>query len=280
MDNFMDKLSARFNAGDIIRANQEAEAREISRAKEQAEDYERMMQEMRRLHLKNVEVTEQVQQLIQSGIEQFEEYGRDAARLEELSEQGRQLTEALTIMKQELGQNYQQQLMESQKTLEGKLDAVMQQQTARIFDLEERLSKNIAQLGAETGAVSDELGRTLAQNLGQIREAIEHLKGQDASGEGVGADQIAGLKDKIDEVMAQTAGLQDHVHRENVKVYRNVQAVILDVATQRTRELSDRLDQLAQKAGPDKKAFVFAALAMLFSLASLAFQVLVYLGVL
>ena len=96
MDNFMDKLSARFNAGDIIRANQEAEAREISRAKEQAEDYERMMQEMRRLHLKNVEVTEQVQQLIQSGIEQFEEYGRDAARLEELSEQGRPLTEALT----------------------------------------------------------------------------------------------------------------------------------------------------------------------------------------
>ena len=75
MDNFMDKLAKRFNSGEIMRANAAAEAREMKRAKEQAAEYERMMQEMRRLNLKNVEVTEQVQQLIQAGIEQFEGYG-------------------------------------------------------------------------------------------------------------------------------------------------------------------------------------------------------------
>ena len=60
VDNFMDKLAKRFNAGEMIRANAQAEARDMKRLQERTAEYENMMREMRRLNLKNVEVTEQV----------------------------------------------------------------------------------------------------------------------------------------------------------------------------------------------------------------------------
>ena len=74
MDNFMDRLTKRFNAGELIQANGEAEARENERLRKQTAEYEKMMQEIRRLNLKTVEVSEQVSQMLSCGIEQLEEY--------------------------------------------------------------------------------------------------------------------------------------------------------------------------------------------------------------
>lgn len=96
MDNFMDKLAKRFNAGEIIKANSQAEARDMKRMQERTAEYERMMQEMRRLNLKNVELTEQVQQLIQCGIEQIEGYGSTEALL------GNKIDETGTSLKEEI----------------------------------------------------------------------------------------------------------------------------------------------------------------------------------
>ena len=45
MDNFMDRLTKRFNAGELIQANGEAEARENERLRKQTAEYEKMMQE-------------------------------------------------------------------------------------------------------------------------------------------------------------------------------------------------------------------------------------------
>ena len=69
MDNFMDKLTKRFSAGELIKANGAAEERELKIAREQALENEKLLQEIRRLNLKNVELSEQVGQLIQCGIE-------------------------------------------------------------------------------------------------------------------------------------------------------------------------------------------------------------------
>lgn len=52
MDNFMDKLAKRFNAGEMIKANAQAEARDMKRLQERTAEYENMMREMRRLNLK------------------------------------------------------------------------------------------------------------------------------------------------------------------------------------------------------------------------------------
>ena len=63
MDNFMDRITQRFNAQEIIKANAQAEAQELGRLREQMKDYDKCMQEMRRLNLKNVEATEKLRAL-------------------------------------------------------------------------------------------------------------------------------------------------------------------------------------------------------------------------
>ena len=63
MDNFMDKLAQRFNAQEMIKANSQAEAKELERLRQQTEMYDGYLKEMRSLNLKNVEIAEQITQM-------------------------------------------------------------------------------------------------------------------------------------------------------------------------------------------------------------------------
>lgn len=70
--------------------------------------------------------------------------------------------------------------------------------------------------------------------------------------------------------------LTDHVHKENVKVYRNVQAVVVE-------ELAKSNDLSAKKLASTSRKVTFvlvlSLLTMLVSAAGLAFQILVYLNI-
>jgi len=257
MDNFMDKLSKRFNAGDIMSANAAAEARELDRAKEQAQQYEQMMQEMRRLNLKNVEVTEQVQQLIRSGIEQFESYERSDEMADDISRQNKQLGEALAVMKEETLQGFES----GEKAISSQ---ILQTKT----DLDENLANNLS------------LVRELAGKLQVLQNAVDELSGKLSTEEDKEQPGIDQLKESVDAMKPIVTGLQDYIHRENVKVYRNVQAVVSDTATQKARELGDRLDLVEKNSKSAKAVMPVAVLAMLFSLAGLVLQILTQFGVL
>lgn len=393
MDNFMDKLAKRFNSGEIMRANAAAEAREIKRAKEQAAEYERMMQEMRRLNLKNVEVTEQVQQLIQAGIEQFEEYGNETETLKALEGQNKQICEALSIMKEELSrtisdknedgkQIYMEEIHKLQELISDKLAgndvsesvkaaqtettdsikaaqaettesikaaqvettdiikaaqtelaegiaAAQSEVTERVTAAQSELTDSIKAAQAETAdtikaaqaetldnfktiqtettsdirtiqeetaeqikATSNELAQTMAkiqsetadsqkqlvEKLESVCKALENLQDKlnpDKSEEKQLLDEI---KASIASMQPEITGLQDYVHRENVKVYRNVQAVILDVASQKTRVLGDRIDALEQKIGAAKSVLPVAIITMIFAIIATLVQLVALLG--
>lgn len=375
MDNFMDKLAKRFNSGEIMRANAAAEAREMKRAKEQAAEYERMMQEMRRLNLKNVEVTEQVQQLIQAGIEQFEGYGNDGKQLKTLETQNSQMCELLSIMKEELKQTYTsvseenkdayvQELNRMQQLLEDKLsgedmtesmksalteavDGIKQlqmtteeqvktaqnettecmktlyaQQIEDIEDAKAELTANInlakedtvssiKSIQAETienieslKALHNNTTQTIETAKKEIEEVIARIESEsfgnqamlalklDAVNKALDAIQeklnpengeerqlLEEIKASINSIQPVINGMQDYVHRENVKVYRNVQAVILDVAAQKTRDLGDRMDALEKKIGTIKGITPLVIITMIFALISTLLQVLSVFGV-
>lgn len=74
MDSFMDKIAQKFSSQDVIRANSEAEAKELEAAKEKIAEYENILSEIRRLNLKSVETNEITNQLVQSSVEKLEEY--------------------------------------------------------------------------------------------------------------------------------------------------------------------------------------------------------------
>ena len=79
-----------------------------------------------------------------------------------------------------------------------------------------------------------------------------------------------------DSTNSQNETISDYVHKENVKVYRNVQAVVVEEAAKHTENL-----EKISKAGAGKMGLLLgiSAVALLASLGSLVFQILAYLHV-
>lgn len=88
------------------------------------------------------------------------------------------------------------------------------------------------------------------------------------------------------------AGTNDYVHKENVKVYRNVQAVVVDEAAKQAesiRVLAETVDAMKAEAaaaaavkktpGILKGILGVAIVTLLLTVGFAAFQILVYLGI-
>ena len=73
MDSFFEKITGRFGSNGVIKANAEAEAKELEKAREKVTDLEKAVSDMRRLSLKAVETNEATTQLVAAAIEKIEE---------------------------------------------------------------------------------------------------------------------------------------------------------------------------------------------------------------
>lgn len=129
------------------------------------------------------------------------------------------------------------------------------------LELADQLQALIAQ-GQEKADASAEDGEgvnTLEQNVQAVKEAMD------------------AQNQKLTEMSEQ---IMEHVHKEDVKVYRNVQAAVAD----ENKALSENLLQavnatVTRKTKGIKAAIVLGALSMVASLASVAFWVCWLLGV-
>lgn len=153
MDNFIDKLAQKFNAQELIKANSQAEAEEMKKLQLQVAEYERILQEIRRLNYKNTELSEQLGSMICDNTD----------KIQAMKEDERKLMAALRDITDEQTRN-------------------------READMERR-----------------EL------------ERIEKEKGT--------ASEMEALTTLLQEKFQQA---DDFVHKENVKVYRNVQAAMTE----------------------------------------------------
>lgn len=153
MDNFIDKLAQKFSAQEIIKANAQAEAEEMKKLQLQVAEYERILQEIRRLNYKNTELSEQLGTMI----------GENTDKIQAMKEDEQKLICALRDITDEQTRN-------------------------READLEKREAQRIEQ---EKSAQSE----------------------------------MAALAELLEEKFRSS---DDFVHKENVKVYRNVQAVVVD----------------------------------------------------
>lgn len=153
MDNFMDRLAQKFNAQEMIKANSQAEAEEMKRLQLQVTEYERILQEIRKLIYKNTELSEQFETMIGDNAEKIHAMKEDEQRLISLL---RDITDEQTRNREADLAKKQEEKLEKEKNAESELMAV-----TKLLD--------------------------------------EKFQSSD-----------------------------DFVHKENVKVYRNVQAVVVD----------------------------------------------------
>ncbi len=66
MDTFIDKIASKFSAQEIIKANSEAEEKELQRLKSQLAEYDERLQEIRKLNLKNLEIADKLQEMLEA----------------------------------------------------------------------------------------------------------------------------------------------------------------------------------------------------------------------
>lgn len=195
MDNFIDKLAQKFSAQEMIKANSQAEAAEMKRLQMQVAEYEKILQEMRKLNYKNAELSEKMDTLI----------GDNTEKIQEMKEDERKLVTALRDLTDEQTRNREAEL-ERKET--------------------ERLEREAQ-------------GRQKTEN------------------------DMNALTELLEEKFNHT---DDFVHRENVKVYRNVQAVVVDETNRRIEEDAKEYGRLGAKFN---FVMILSVVSMLASIASL-----------
>lgn len=287
MDNFMDKLAKRFNAGELIQANGEAEAKENQRLKQQMDEYDKVIQEIRRLNLKTIEVSEQVSQMAACSIEQIESYQvplTDDTIKADYTEEFAAVSGKVDQSAEEIRRQVEESSQLTRKQLEDvsyRFEASLSQAESSIVQLE----SGINQLGASLGRL--ELGNDTNQKA--VESAIRNLeallaeKEQDGNNEQVQEsakqikEMIVNVRLYLDEVQKH---VEDYTHKESVKVYRNVQAAMNEQFNRKARDLNDHMDQIEKEVQKNKGTKGLVVLAVLFSAASLVIQILQMIGIL
>ena len=205
MDNFMDKLAQKFSAQEMIKANSQAEAEELKRLQMQVSEYEKILQEMRKLNYKNTELSEKLDLMI----------GDNADKIQGMKEDEEKLIAALRDLTDEQTRNREAEL-------ERKEEERMEQERAKEIQKQ-------ADITAITDLLEDKFQRS-----------------------------------------------DDFVHKENVKVYRNVQAVVVDELKRYTESAQNDKNRLDKRLN---LVMTFSIVSMIVSTAGVILWALFVFGI-
>lgn len=209
MDNFMDKLAQKISAQEMIKANSQAEAEEMQRLQMQVSEYEKILQEMRKLNYRNTELSEKLDLMI----------GDNAGKIQNMKEEEQRLIAALRDLTDEQTRNREAELERRE---------------------EDRLE----------------------------RERAEEARKQ---------TDISAITDLLENKFQKS---DDFVHKENVKVYRNVQAVVVDEIKRSVENAQSEQSALKKELNAKlNKVLVISVISMLASAASVVLWGLMVTGI-
>ncbi len=233
MDTFMDKIAQRKKAQGMIDANAAADAANMEKLKRQVNEYELLLQEMRKVNLKTAENAGQMSKAIQAGIEKIEAFQADnaahAGQEKILSEIKGQLELLLAEVKLQ-NETLSAEIKKQNETLSADIKKQNETLSADIKKQNETLSADIKKQNETLSAGIKEQQETLS---GEMKEQMEAF--------------LPELKKKVEEASKQS---EDFFHKESVKVYRNVQAAM----TEELNKQTEALTALQKESGKRQKA--------------------------
>lgn len=205
----MDKLAQKISAQEMIKANSQAEAEEMQRLQMQVSEYEKILQEMRKLNYRNTELSEKLDLMI----------GDNAGKIQNMKEEEQRLIAALR-------------------------DLTDEQTRKREAELERREEDRLE------------------------RERAEEARKQ---------TDISAITDLLENKFQKS---DDFVHKENVKVYRNVQAVVVDEIKRSVENAQSEQSALKKELNAKlNKVLVISVISMLASAASVVLWALMVTGI-
>ncbi len=195
----MDKFAQRKKAQGMIDANAAADAAKLEKLRNQVNEYELLLQDMRKVNLKTAENVDKMRKAIQTGIEKLEAFQTENAAQTEKDKV----------------------LSDIKSQLEELLPAIKVQQDTLTGEIKERQD-------ALTGEIKEQQKMLAGEMKAQQETFSEDLKRQQ--------DAFAGeMKKQLEEAFRQS---EDSFHKESVKVYRNVQAAMTEELGKQTEALT------------------------------------------
>lgn len=198
------------------------------------------------------ECLERLQKLIDDGFGKLSEIRTDEGEMARIAEESSERTKALSLEVAELGQSLGR-LSEKLEGLEGAAAERMDNLSASVEGQAQSLSESV------TGQVA-----FLTVSVG---EKIDQLCGQ------LEAQSGGGMVERLDI-------LEENVHKECVKVYRNVQAVMMEESGKQSEALAGTKADMAAMKGKLGKVLGISVAAMILSLAGVLIQILSGLNIL
>lgn len=212
MDNFMEKLTHKFSATDLIKANSQADAAELESKKEQLMRFESQMEkvdnalsDIRELNLRNVESAQEVQNLAKASSEK--------------------ITQTVGTLESE------------------SVSRIKETSDLSIAGINKTVDESIAKIEQIRGA---------AENTEALNESLNALS---------------------DKLVKMRGEMEEYLHTDHVKIYRNVQVSMNEEFEKRTAEII---------AATKKKGAIvpLEVIILLLVAADLAINVLKLLGIL
>lgn len=256
MDTFIDKLAQRLTAQEMIKANTAADAEELHKVQGQVKQYEACLDEMKNISSATAEAVSRLQQAGEASAEMID-------RLEHASVASASVIERLEGAIESALQaiNRMEHMQEVSMGLVDKLEHASVASAAASESIDQVVNAGIDKLqNAEVN--TDGINELVRTSISKINE-MQH-----------NTDNFQTLL--RDSAVSQNEAINDFVHKESVKVYRNVQAVVVEEAAKQTegREKVNKTNSVKMMV-----LLGISGTALLASIGSLVFQILTYLHI-
>ena len=304
MDIYMDKLAQRLTAQDIIQANTVADMEEMKKLKAQIAEYYQCLEQLKRLmdeetaKLRNSQMSgENVNRLVDESIAKIRAIQVDSRGNEELQ---LKLSQQLNILEAQVGNKLdalQKQVNDKLEILQqaggridaleqvgGKLDAIEQQIGGRLDTLGQQVGEKLGtveqQVGEKLGAMEQQMSDQLGSMNQQMGEKLNGLNRQVGTTLEKLERQAEAPKDLDENKLTEKfAVLEENVHKECVKVYRNVQAVVVEENTKQSDAMTETMTAVGKMKGKTGAILGISAAALLASLGSIILQLMQIMGI-
>ncbi len=284
MDMFMDKLAQKLNAQEIIRANTAADTEELNRLKNQVAEYNECLKRLRSLIDEGTEKLrgaqtggESVERLVAESLEKLQSVRQDNTGLEEL---GKKLEELGTKLEGRLAE-LESRMDRQPGELAGKLDEL----GGKISRQPEELGKKLSVLEGKIAGQPEELGKKLSVLEGKIAgqpeefgkrllELEKRLVQSGGSGREL-RESLERLEQNVTERLdGTTAAVDESIHKECVKVYRNVQAVVMEESEKQAKTVGSAMEEVGATGKKLGTILGISVVALIISLTGVVIQVL------
>lgn len=256
--------SAQTPAAPVVNAMPAAEAPDLSQARESAAKVEEGLEKISEnadLIKENAVRTEQALSRMEDGFARTEEA---AERMEGSSDRFEQMLHRMV-----------ENTVKTENTL-GRMEesgTSAQQILGKIAENTVKAEDSMAKVDAGMSRMDENMSRM--EEL--LSSGIAKIESMQAQGGSWNTEELQALLEELKKAQAeQFEQLSDHVHKEDVKVYRNVQAAMVDENGKQNEAIAKNISSMSGKLGA---VLGVSAVALLASVAGLVFQILVYLHI-